>query len=371
MQNTAQTSLPFSTPPSELDNVRQAYIKAYTQATQGTVLMAEHIIFLKAIFQGDFTVKLTVMFTPHTTGGLTSYIPSFTLYNWPKGKMSGDSTELGTVSVDEAYNAAIDKLENYSTGSKAKRAAAAQAVQAANIENAQPDLTIFGGDDTTGDNDPDAPLPPKTQRTIMNLRMMDHLRYLCDQHKGNWFELNRSDSRRIPHLFGLPLGSVTLGAGPDCISKAHGYRLERKAQKGNAPRSYGYWYRLTQIDERPLPSEPEVTLVQPNTPNTPNTAPAVQVQVPSFLEALTAVEQTVQALRQAYNQIEAETSDRIRQAVKDALVVAEDHHKEQLAEAEANYNMLTTKLNNQIDTLTKQLEQAEAKQARLRSLLDA
>ena len=401
---------------SELDRVRQAYKLAYERAANRTDadLVTESVLFVKPIHNGEYTVKLTVLFNQQTMPLPANsnksakpeviLAPTFTLHDWPKHKMAGEATELDAVTLEDAYDAAMAKLESYSTGGKAKRFIA-------NHQQELPDiLTTFGGDDTTGDDDPDAPLPPKTQKTIRHLRMMDHLHNLYTTHgQGQtWFEMDRSDAQRIPHLFGLPRGGVAKGAGPDCTVEAHGYRLERRAYVGKGSRSYKYEYRLTQIANAPAPTA-DATLVsltpvpppqyhspllpwdQRATPKGKATgaasimddavvadAPTPPTQQPSVMTLLDTVDAAVKTLRDAFATLEATTADKITKAVKEAVTVtqqaADDYYKQQQAEAEDNYNSLTAKMQSQIDSMNSQMDKLNAKltkqQKQIRALLD-
>lgn len=392
------------TPTNELEQVRHHYKVAYERAKENTDLMTESVIFVKPVNNGEYTVKLTVLFAPQTMPlpanspkrAMPEVIlaPTFTLHDWPLHKMAGDATELDVLTVEEAYDAAMSKLESYSTGGKYKRFVAAASQQTQPANDAPDILTTFGGDDTTGDNDPDAPLPPKSQKTIRHLRMMDHLQYLCEQSKGNWIKLDRSDAARIPHLFGLPRGGTTKGAGPDTTVEAHGYRLERKAHVGSGSRSYSYEYRLTQISDTPVPT-PEATVVsvtpvpapqylsKPQPPRsgrkpvtttvmedaqpaaTAATAATQQQQQPT--QPITSLDAALDAVKQAVKQMEDSFDARLRAEIVKVQQATDSFYKEQQAEADEAHNRIVAKLNSQIDALNAKLDK---QRKQLTALLD-
>ena len=393
---------------TELDSVRQNFKVAYDRAKAEPDLLTENVVFIKPVNNGDYTVKLTVLFTPQTmplpNGSPKSakaevvLSPTFTLYDWPKGQMAGDSTELDAVTVEDAYDAALGKLEGYSNSTKGKRAA--QQADATPQPPTQPptaaaqgELFAFGGDIPQGTTP-----EPLSVRAKQQLSMMAHLEYLCRTTRGNWFRFNKADAQRIPHLFNLPRGSTIKGAGPHCTMEAHGYRLERRVYVGKASRSYSYEYRLTQVADNPQPTKEAVLVasspVPPPTKVSPpyirrigprkgktivllDAVPATaqpQQTPPDFKTLLETAEQAVQNLRSAYDQMEATFAKRLSDEIAKAQKAQDDYHKEQMVEAESNYNTLTDKLHQQIDKLTAKLTDAETKlqkkQKQLRALLD-
>lgn len=216
-------------------------------------LNSEHTLLTSVVGNGDYTIKLVVLFNYDTIDGPKGpqaiVVPTFMLHEWVKGRIVATTTTCKDPNLYLAYDTMQEKMQAYRASLSGQQALVRQ--------TPIPTLVHFGGDDPAGYNDPTAPLPPKSQRALRRLHLIEHLDQLVQMHNGAFFEFDKSQAQSIPALFGLPRGTKAQGPGPDVTADAEGFQIVRRAKlpargrngQDPSPASFSYQYSITRVGQ--------------------------------------------------------------------------------------------------------------------------